>query len=153
MRQSTPSFVTETFLMFGYAPPTSIGKFGSDTDNWVWPRHRGLFRIYADKTTVQQNIQKTMCLIPKHFLPISLTVLPKMISRLFWLSRKTNEYLPSVAIEQIVNELNPAKIEIRDKALKVADGFMQDNAIKIQYALNMLVLLIIGKNGLRNPRT
>jgi hypothetical protein len=72
---------------------------------------------------------------PKHFLPISLTVLPKMISRLFWLSRKTNEYPPSVAIEQIVNELNPAKIEIRDKALKVADGFMRkDNAIKIQYA-------------------
>ena len=48
---------------------------------------------------------------------------------------KTNEYLPSIAIEQIINELNPAKIEIRDKALKVADGFMRkDNAIKIQYA-------------------
>jgi hypothetical protein len=48
---------------------------------------------------------------------------------------KTNEYLPAVAIEQIVNELNPAKIEIRDHALKVADGFMRkDNAIKIQYA-------------------
>ena len=48
---------------------------------------------------------------------------------------KTNEYLPAVAIEQIVKELNPAKIEIRDRALKVADGFMRkDNAIKIQYA-------------------
>jgi hypothetical protein len=54
-----------------------------------------------------------------------LTVLPKMISRLFWLSRKNQRILPSVAIEQIVNELNPAKIEIRDKALKVADGFMR----------------------------
>jgi hypothetical protein len=48
---------------------------------------------------------------------------------------RTNEYLPSVAIAQIANELNPAKIEIRDRALKVADGFMRkDNAIKIQYA-------------------
>ncbi len=48
---------------------------------------------------------------------------------------RTTEYLPAVAIEQIVNELNPAKIEIRDRALKVEDGFMRkDNAIKIQYA-------------------
>src|SRR5690606_13767435 len=48
---------------------------------------------------------------------------------------RTQEYLPSFAVEQIVNDLNPARIEIRDKALKVADSFMrQDQAIKIQYA-------------------
>jgi hypothetical protein len=83
------------------APPTSIGKFGSDTDNWVWPRHTGIFHysIYADKNNRPAKYSKdNVPYTPKHFLPISLTVLPKMISRLFWLSRKNNEYLPSVAI-------------------------------------------------------
>ena len=135
-------FVTETFkdVRLVGAPPTSIGKFGSDTDNWVWPRHTGdfsLFRIYADKNNrpavySKDNIPYT----PKHFLPISLDgVKEDDFTLVFGYPGKTNEYLPSIAIEQIVNELNPAKIEIRDRALKVADGFMrEDNAIKIQYA-------------------
>ncbi|MFV8268554.1 S46 family peptidase [Flavobacterium sp. GT2N3] len=135
-------FVTETFtdVRLVGAPPSSIGKFGSDTDNWVWPRHTGdfsLFRIYADKNNrpapyAKDNVPYT----PKHFLPISLDgVAEDDFTLVFGYPGKTNEYLPSVAIEQIVNELNPAKIEIRDKALKVADGFMRkDNAIKIQYA-------------------
>lgn len=134
-------FVTETFkdVRLVGAPPTSIGKFGSDTDNWVWPRHTGdfsLFRIYADKnnrpaTYSKDNVPYT----PKHFLPISLDgVAEDDFTLVFGYPGKTNEYLPAVAIEQIVNELNPAKIEIRDKALKVADRFMRkDNAIKIQY--------------------
>ena len=135
-------FVTETFkdVRLVGAPPSSIGKFGSDTDNWVWPRHTGdfsLFRIYADKNNhpaaySKENIPYT----PKHFLPISLDgVAEDDFTLVFGYPGKTNEYLPAVAIEQIVNELNPAKIEIRDKALKIADGFMRkDNAIKIQYA-------------------
>jgi hypothetical protein len=135
-------FVTETFkdVRLVGAPPSSIGKFGSDTDNWVWPRHTGdfsLFRIYADKnnrpaTYSKDNIPYT----PKHFLPISLDgVKEDDFTMVFGYPGKTNEYLPSVAIAQIANELNPAKIEIRDKALKVADGFMRkDPAIKIQYA-------------------
>ena len=135
-------FVTETFtdVRLVGAPPTSIGKFGSDTDNWVWPRHTGdfsLFRIYADKNNHPAAYSKAnIPYTPKHFLPISLDgVAEDDFTLVFGYPGKTNEYLPSVAIEQIVNELNPAKIEIRDKALKVADGFMRkDNAIKIQYA-------------------
>lgn len=135
-------FITETFtdVRLVGAPPTSIGKFGSDTDNWVWPRHTGdfsLFRIYADKNNRPANYSKdNVPYTPKHFLPISLDgVAEDDFTLVFGYPGKTNEYLPSVAIEQIVNELNPAKIEIRDKALKVADGFMRkDNAIKIQYA-------------------
>ena len=135
-------FVTETFtdVRLVGAPPTSIGKFGSDTDNWVWPRHTGdfsLFRIYADKNNRPAAYSKdNVPYTPKHFLPISLDgVAEDDFTLVFGYPGKTNEYLPSVAIEQIVNELNPAKIEIRDKALKVADGFMRkDNAIKIQYA-------------------
>ena len=135
-------FVTETFtdVRLVGAPPTSIGKFGSDTDNWVWPRHTGdfsLFRIYADKNNRPAKYSKeNVPYTPKHFLPISLDgVAEDDFTLVFGYPGKTNEYLPAVAIEQIVNELNPAKIEIRDKALKVADGFMRkDNAIKIQYA-------------------
>ncbi len=135
-------FVTETYkdVRLVGAPPSSIGKFGSDTDNWVWPRHTGdfsLFRIYADKNNRPASYSKdNVPYTPKHFLPISLDgVKEDDFTLVFGYPGKTNEYLPAVAIAQIVNELNPAKIEIRDQALKVADGFMRkDNAIKIQYA-------------------
>ena len=135
-------FVTETFkdIRLVGAPPSAIGKFGSDTDNWVWPRHTGdfsLFRIYADKNNRPASYSKdNIPYTPKHFLPVSLDgVKEDDFTLVFGYPGKTNEYLPAVAIAQIVNELNPAKIEIRDHALKVADGFMRkDNAIKIQYA-------------------
>ena len=135
-------FITETFkdIRLVGAPPSAIGKFGSDTDNWVWPRHTGdfsLFRIYADKNNRPANYSKdNVPYTPKHFLPVSLDgVKEDDFTLVFGYPGKTNEYLPAVAIAQIVNELNPAKIEIREHALKVADGFMRkDNAIKIQYA-------------------
>ena len=135
-------FVTETFtdVRLVGAPPSSIGKFGSDTDNWVWPRHTGdfsIFRIYADKNNKPAPYSKdNVPYTPKHFLPISLDgVTEDDFTLVFGYPGNTNEYLPAVAINQIVNELNPTKIEIRDKALKVADGYMrEDNAIKIQYA-------------------
>jgi peptidase S46-like protein len=135
-------FVTETFkdIRLVGAPPSSIGKFGSDTDNWVWPRHTGdfsLFRIYADKNNHPASFSKdNVPYVPKHFLPVSLDgVKEDDFNMVMGYPGRTTEYLPSVAIEQIVNELNPAKIEVRDKALKIEDGFMRkDNAIKIQYA-------------------
>ena len=135
-------FVTETYkdVRLVGAPPSSIGKFGSDTDNWIWPRHTGdfsLFRIYADKNNHPASYSKdNIPYTPKHFLPVSLDgVKEDDFTMVFGYPGKTSEYLPAVAIEQIVKELNPAKIEIRDNALKVADGFMRkDNAIKIQYA-------------------
>lgn len=122
------------------APPSSIGKFGSDTDNWVWPRHTGdfsLFRIYADKNNRPAKYSKdNVPYKPKHFLPVSIAgVKENDFTMVFGYPGRTTEYLPSMAVEQLVNSLNPAKIEIRDRALKVTDGFMRkDNAIKIQYA-------------------
>ncbi len=120
-------FVTETFkdIRLVGAPPSSIGKFGSDTDNWVWPRHTGdfsLFRIYADKNNRPA--------------PYSISGIKENdFTMVMGYPGRTQEYLPSVAVEQIVNDLNPAKIEIRDAALKVQDRFMRKNqAIKIQYA-------------------
>lgn len=135
-------FVTETFrdVRLVGAPPSSIGKFGSDTDNWVWPRHTGdfsLFRIYADKnnrpaTYSKENIPYT----PKHYFPISIKGIQENdFTMVMGYPGRTQEYLPSYAVEQIMNDLNPAKIEVRDAALKVQDGFMRkDPAIKIQYA-------------------
>ncbi|HEU4497649.1 MAG TPA: S46 family peptidase, partial [Flavobacterium sp.] len=135
-------FVVESYkdVRLVGAPPSSIGKFGSDTDNWVWPRHTGdfsLFRIYADKNNRPAAYSKdNVPYKPKHFLPVSIKgVEENDFTLVFGYPGRTTEYLPSAAVEQIVNSLNPAKIEVRDRALKVADGFMRkDNAIKIQYA-------------------
>jgi len=135
-------FVTETFtdVRLVGAPPSSIGKFGSDTDNWVWPRHTGdfsLFRIYANKDNKPADYSKdNVPYTPKYFFPVSIGgVKEDDFTLVFGYPGKTTEYLPAVAVDQIVNSLNPAKIEVRDAALKVADGFMRkDQAIKIQYA-------------------
>ncbi len=135
-------FITERFedIRLVGAPPSSIGKFGSDTDNWVWPRHTGdfsLFRIYADKnnrpaTYNENNVPYT----PKHFLPISLDGIEEGdFTMVFGFPGHTNEYLPAVAVTQITEKLNPARIGIREAALKVIDGYMkQDDKIRIQYA-------------------
>lgn len=135
-------FVTETFkdIRFVGAPPSSIGKFGSDTDNWVWPRHTGdfsLFRIYADKNNHPAAFSAdNVPYKPKKFFPISIAGLKENdFTMVMGYPGRTTEYLPSVAVNQIVETLNPAKIEVRDAALKVQDRFMRkDQAIKIQYA-------------------
>lgn len=135
-------FVTETFrdVRLVGAPPSSIGKFGSDTDNWVWPRHTGdfsLFRIYADKNNRPAAYStENVPYKPKYFFPISIKGLKENdFTMVMGYPGRTQEYLPAAAVEQIVNTLNPAKVEIRDAALKVQNEFMRkDNAIKIQYA-------------------
>ena len=135
-------FVIESFkdVRFVGAPPSSIGKFGSDTDNWVWPRHTGdfsLFRIYADKNNRPAAYSKdNVPYVPKKFLPISVSgVEENDFTMVLGFPGRTQEYLPSFAVAQIMNESNPTKIEIRDNALKIQDGFMRkDSAIKIQYA-------------------
>ena len=135
-------FVVETFkdVRLVGAPPSSIGKFGSDTDNWMWPRHTGdfsLFRVYADKNNRPAEYSKdNVPYRPKHFFPISLKgVKAGDFTMVFGYPGRTEEYLPAVAVEQIVNVLNPAKIGIRDVILKTQDGFMRaNNEIKIKYA-------------------
>jgi hypothetical protein len=135
-------FVTETYkdIRLVGAPPSSIGKFGSDTDNWVWPRHTGdfsMFRIYADKNNRPSEYSKdNVPYVPKHFFPINIKgVKENDFTMVMGYPGRTTEYLPAVAVAQIVNDLDPAKIAVREAALKVEDGFMRaDNAIKIQYA-------------------
>lgn len=135
-------FVTETFkdIRLVGAPPSSIGKFGDVTDNWVWPRHTGdfsLFRIYANKDNRPAEYStENVPYKPKYYFPISIKGLKENdFTMVMGYPGATQEYLPAVAVEQILNYIDPPKIELRDVTLKVQDGFMRkDNAIKIQYA-------------------
>ena len=135
-------FVTERFedIRLVGAPPTSIGKFGSDTDNWVFPRHTGdfsLFRIYADANNRPAKYSKdNKPYTPKHFLPISLDGVEEGdFTMVFGFPGTTSEYLPAVAIEHITKEFNPINIAIREAALKVIDQKMKESDdIRIKYA-------------------
>ncbi|PHQ57362.1 MAG: serine protease [Lutibacter sp.] len=135
-------FITEQFkdIRLVGAPPTSIGKFGSDTDNWMWPRHTGdfsMFRIYADANNRPAEYSKdNVPYKPNHYLPISLDGVEEGdFTLVFGFPGRTNEYLPAVGVDQIVNVLNPAKIEVRENALSIVDKFMRKDAeIKIKYA-------------------
>jgi Peptidase S46 len=135
-------FVTETYndVRLVGAPPSAIGNFGKDTDNWVWPRHTGdfsMFRIYASKDNkpadyAADNVPFT----PKKSLNISIDgIAENDFTMVFGFPGRTTEYLYSGAVEQIRTINDPAKIAIRDKALNIIDGYMRkDEGIKIQYA-------------------
>jgi hypothetical protein len=135
-------FVTETYrdVRLVGAPPSSVGNFGKDTDNWMWPRHTGdfsMFRIYAGKDNkpaayAPDNVPYQ----PKRSLSISLDgVAQNDFTMVFGFPGRTNQYLPSAAVEQLINVNNPAKIKVRDNVLEVMDAFMRtDEQLKIQYA-------------------
>jgi len=135
-------FITETYrdVRLVGAPPSSIGKFGADTDNWVWPRHTGdfsLFRIYAGPDGKPADYSEdNVPFQPRHFLPISLDgVSEDDFTLVFGFPGRTEEYLPSPAIQQRVETINPIRIGIRDRALEVINAAMQaDPQVKIQYA-------------------
>ena len=135
-------FVTERFndIRLVGAPPSSIGKFGSDTDNWVFPRHTGdfsMFRIYADKNNRPAEYSKdNVPYKPKHFLPISLDGIEEGdFTMVFGFPGTTDEYLPAVAIEHITKAYNPSNIAIREAALKVIDAKMKESdEVRIKYA-------------------
>ena len=135
-------FLTETFndIRLVGAPPSSIGKFGADTDNWVWPRHTGdfsLFRIYANKDNQPADYSAdNVPYHPKHSLPISIDgVEENDFTLIFGFPGRTNEYLPATAIDLQANQINPIRIRIRDQSLEVLDKAMRsDPEARIQYA-------------------
>lgn len=122
------------------APPQSIGKFGSDTDNWVWPRHTGdfsMFRIYAGKDNKPAEYSKdNVPYVPKHYLPVSIKDKNENdFTFVFGFPGRTTEYLPAIAVEKIMKEIDPARIAVRDVALKTLDEKMRaDDATRIKYA-------------------
>lgn len=135
-------FITETFkdIRLVGAPPSSIGKFGGDTDNWMWPRHTGdfsMFRIYANKDNKPAEYSEdNVPFKPRNFLPISMNGIRKGdFTMVFGFPGRTQEYLTSYAISQIKNEINPKQIEIRRIALDIMDKHMKADAkVRIQYA-------------------
>ncbi len=122
------------------APPSAIGKFGGDTDNWMWPRHTGdfsLFRVYCGKDGKpakysDDNIPYT----PKKFFPISLKgVQEGDFTMVFGYPGTTQEYLPAVAVEQVMYDSDPTRIAIRDKKLEVIKAGMEKSKLtRIQYS-------------------
>jgi hypothetical protein len=122
------------------APPSAIGKFGGDTDNWMWPRHTGdfsLFRIYAGKDNEPAEYSaENKPYHPAYFFPISLKgVHPDDFTMVFGYPGSTYEYAPSYHLEMLVNDLYPKLISIRDKKLEIINAAQEaDPKVRIQYA-------------------
>ena len=122
------------------APPVSIGKFGGDTDNWVWPRHTGdfsLFRIYAGKDNRPAAYSPdNVPYHPKKFFPINLKGLKEGdFTMVFGYPGTTQRYIPSQAVNLIMNQSDPAKVAIRTVKLDIWAARMKtDPKISIQYA-------------------
>lgn len=135
-------FVTEVFkdIRLVGAPPSSIGNFGADTDNWMWPRHTGdfsMFRIYADKDNKPSPYSKeNVPYKPRYHFTISLKGVQKDdFTMVYGFPGSTKEYLPSYAIDIVEKISDPAKIKIRDARLKImADGMRVSDTVRIQYA-------------------
>ena len=134
--------ITEVFkdIRLVGAPPSNIGKFGGDTDNWMWPRHTGdfsLFRIYVDKDgNPAEYSEDNVPYQPNFFLSISLDgVEEDDFTFVFGYPARTNEYLPSYAVEMITKVGNPKKIELRETRLDIFGKYaVKDPKVRIQYA-------------------
>ncbi len=135
-------FVYEVFndVRLVGTPPSSIGKFGADTDNWMWPRHTGdfsLFRVYTGPDGKPAPYAKeNIPLVPKHYLPISIAgVKEGDFSMILGYPGSTDRYLTSWGIELNLNSTFPTRIDIRRKKLDIMMESMQaDPAVRIQYA-------------------
>lgn len=135
-------FVTKTYkdVRLVGAPPSAVGKFGGDTDNWMWPRHTGdfsLFRIYADSNNNPAPYnENNVPYQPKHYLPISLAgVDTGDFTMVFGFPGRTTEYVPSYRVDYTMNEVFPMRIKMRTQRLNVMDKFMAKNdTIRLQYA-------------------
>ncbi len=122
------------------APPSSIGKFGGDTDNWMWPRHTGdfsIFRIYADRNNnpaeySEENIPYT----PKKYFKISSKgVNEGDFTFVYGFPGSTREYITSDAVRYIAQVSNPHKIMLRTHRLEVQNKYMsKDQAVRIMYS-------------------
>ena len=135
-------FITETFkdIRLVGAPPSNIGKFGGDTDNWMWPRHTGdfsIFRIYVDKDNKPADYSEdNVPYKPKYHIPVSLNGIEKGdFTFVFGYPGRTQEYLPSHAIEMITKVRNPAKIKLRQKRIDIMEkAINQDDLVRLQYS-------------------
>ncbi len=135
-------FVYETFrdVRLVGAPPSSIGKFGADTDNWMWPRHTGdfsIFRIYtAPDGKPADYSENNIPLKPKYHLPISLAGVEKGdFAMIMGYPGSTERYTTSWGVDQAINIYNPTIVNIRAKKLGIMRQDMDANRdVNIKYA-------------------
>ena len=135
-------FVSEVFqdVRLVAAPPSSIGKFGGDTDNWMWPRHTGdfsIFRIYADENNQPAPYSKDN--VPyrpkKHFTISTRGVKEGDFTLVYGCPGTTRQFITSDAVDFVLNYSNPAKIGLRTMRLDVISAAQErDPAIRIAYA-------------------
>jgi hypothetical protein len=135
-------FVTETYKDVRYvgSPPESIGKFGADTDNWVWPRHTGdfsVFRIYAgpDNKPAEYSPDNKP-LKPRHFFPVSIDGVDEGdFTLVFGFPGRTYQYLPSYAIAQTADIIDPTRIGVRDISLGIMNKHMRNSEdVRLAYS-------------------
>ena len=135
-------FITETYedVRLVGAPPSSIGKYGFDSDNWMWPRHTGdfsIFRIYADKNNKPAEYSlANVPYKPKRSLKMSLKQIQEGdFTLMYGFPGRTQEYLASQAVEYIMTKSNPAKINMRDESLAIINKAMaSSDELRIKYA-------------------
>ena len=135
-------FIYETFrdIRLVGAPPQSMGKFGGDTDNWMWPRHTAdfsIFRIYCGKDGKPASYSKdNVPYKPKHHLPISLKGYEKNdFAMVMGYPGSTNRYKTSFGIDYTMKVTNPVRIKVREEKLRIMKDFMKTSQkAKIMYA-------------------
>ena len=122
------------------APPESVGKYGGDTDNWMWPRHTGDFsmvRIYADADNNPADYSEdNVPFTPKRHLKISMAGVDQGdYTMIMGYPGSTDRFLSSWGVEQAINLYNPSVVECRDLKLKTMKSHMDaDKAVRIKYA-------------------
>jgi len=122
------------------APPSAIGKFGADTDNWMWPRHTGdfsVFRVYANRDNKPAEYSAdNVPMKPKQFLPISIR--EKKLgdyAMVMGYPGSTDRYATSYTINWALEKNNPMVIKIRTKKLDILrEDMASDAAVRIKYA-------------------
>jgi hypothetical protein len=135
-------FVYESFtdVRLVGAPPSSIGKFGGETDNWIWPRHTGdfsLFRVYAGKDNKPAAYSTdNVPYKPVFYFPVSLKGVEEGdFTMVFGYPGNTMEYVPSYHIDMVKNFLNPRMISLRSKKIEIMEKAMNSNPLtRIQYS-------------------
>lgn len=134
------------------APPSAIGKFGGDTDNWMWPRHTGdfsIFRIYADKDNNPAEYSKdNVPYTPKHYLPVNIQGVEENDFAMIWgYPGSTERYMTSYEVENTLNVTNPTLIKAGDYMLPVMKKNMdRDNAVRLKYASDYASMMNTWKN-------
>jgi len=129
-----------TDVRFVGAPPSSIGKYGGDTDNWMWPRHTGdfsIFRVYcAPDGSPADYSEDNVPLTPKYHLPISIKGVKKGDFAMIWgYPGSTDRYMTSYGVEYALNDYNPAMIDVLGKRLEIMKEDMDaDRDVDIKYA-------------------